>query len=88
MDERSDLAVRAEVLNKLADQLSEQLAVERRANDELRALLRDGPTVSVPRERNAGFAPLVTTLAGVAVAVTICVGVASSWNRAATCPMS
>ena len=86
MDDRSDLAIRADVLNKLADQLSEQLAVERRANDELRSLLRDGPTVSLPRDPGAGFVPIVATLAGVAMAVTICLGVAASWTRAGGCP--
>lgn len=79
MSERDDLAIRAEVLSKLADQLSEQLAVERKANDELRTILRDGPTLSVHREEPVRVAPVATTLAAVAVGMSICAAVAASW---------
>lgn len=79
MSERDDLAIRAEVLSKLADQLSEQLAVERKANEELRTILRDGPTLSVHREEPVHVAPVATTLAAVAVGMSICAAVAASW---------
>jgi hypothetical protein len=80
MSERDDLAVRAEVLSKLADQLGEQLAVERKANDELRTILRDGPGgVSAPGEQTVCVAPVATTLAAVAVGMSICAAVAASW---------
>jgi len=80
MSERDDLAVRAEVLSKLADQLGEQLAVERKANDELRTILRDGPTSpGFQREEGVAVAPVATTLAAVAVGMSICAAVAASW---------
>ncbi len=81
MSERDDLAVRAEVLSKLADQLGEQLAVERKANDELRTILREGPTSpGFPRgEEGVAVAPVATTLAAVAVGMSICAAVAASW---------
>lgn len=89
MGDRDDLAIRAEVLSKLADQLGEQLAVERRANDELRSLLRDGPTMSTHRqEEPVCVAPVATTLAAVAVGMSICAAVAASWigsHAGATC---
>jgi hypothetical protein len=83
MSERDDLVVRAEVLSKLADQLGEQLAVERRANDELRTILRDGPGGG-PREQPACVAPVATTLAAVAVGMSICAAVAASWLGSGT----
>lgn len=80
MSERDDLAVRAEVLGKLADQLGEQLAVERRANEELRTILRDGAGgAGAPRDAAVCVAPVATTLAAVAVGMSICAAVAASW---------
>lgn len=85
MDERDDLAVRAEVLSKLADQLGEQLAVERKANDELRTILRDGVGGGGgPREAPACVAPVATTLAAVAVGMSLCAAVAASWIGGST----
>lgn len=89
MSERDDLSVRAEVLSKLADQLSEQLAVERKANEELRGILRDGPGTAGSARESACMAPIATTLAAVAVGMSLCAAVAASWiGPGATCGRS
>lgn len=84
MGDRTGLALRAEVLSKLADQLAEQVAVERRANDELRSLLQDGAIgrLQTAAPPNGSLGPLV---AGVAVVITVCAAVAASWLRPTAC---
>jgi hypothetical protein len=86
MSDRDDLTTRSEVLSVLADQLSEQLAVERRANDELRSLLRDGHRLSSPPTDASRLAPVTAVLAGVAV-VAICAAAAVSWLRPTAAPV-
>jgi hypothetical protein len=77
MEGDEDLGRRAEVLAKVADQLSEKLALERKANRELRILASEPEqTARRPRARRLG------AVAVAAAAVSFVVPVVVFWARA------
>jgi hypothetical protein len=85
MSDRDDLRRRAEVLQRVADQLSAQLRVERWSNAELRKLVRE-PVAPRGREDDRAAARRFLTFASVAVLTAAAVALLASqtWRGRST----
>jgi len=83
MCDRDDLQRRADVLQRVADQLSAQLRVERWSNAELRRLLGEpSPPAALDQERAAAWRFLTFASVAVMTAAAVALLVARPWHAA------